>query len=50
MGDKPCPDCGCFMEETEVPYFPDAEGNPTVYGLLSTCPCCGYEEETYDVE
>ena len=28
MDTRPCPDCGCFMEEREIPYFPDEDGNP----------------------
>ena len=48
MSDKPCPECGCFMEEFLDDWFRDEDGNPQIESLTLHCPCCDYEETSYD--
>lgn len=48
MTDKPCPQCGCYMEVTDHEIPIDFEGEDTVTEVVHYCPCCDYHEETYE--
>lgn len=48
MGNGLCPACGCLMEQSETGYGRDENGEPTITEILYECPCCEYQETTYE--
>ena len=48
MSDKPCPECGCVMEEWSKEIFMDNDTEESIYELNYECPCCEYTETTYE--
>ena len=50
MSDGLCPACGCEMEISERTWPVLGEYEENIIEIIYACPCCEYQESTFDAE